>query len=823
MKLKVFSLLIFTLLATITLRAQAVLTGTVIDGEVKKPIADAEVFIKELNQLLHTNKNGEFSISEVPNGNYTLSVFVIGYNAYQNVIDISGNRQIQISLIPFSHELSEVVISQKREEAFSLNRLNPVEGTAIYAGKKSEVILLDQTVGNMAANNARQIYSQVVGLNIYENNDAGLQLNIGGRGLDPNRTANFNTRQNGYDISADVLGYPESYYTPPAEALSEIQIVRGAASLQYGTQFGGLINFKLKRPNLVKKIELVSRQSVGSFNLFTSFNSLSGTIGKFSYYTYFNYKKGDGFRTNSEFDSKNFFAGLNYELGNNTKISLETTYLQYLAKQPGGLTDTQFNSDLNYSNRSRNWFQVNWKLAALKFEHKFSTQSNFSLNLFTLDAQRNALGFRGDPIRPGRNPMTEIDDRTAFTRDLIKGKFINWGAEARYLKRYKLFQNDAVFLVGLKYYQSLNSAVQGAGTNAEDANFNFANQDFPSYPNQSDFEFPNLNWSLFGEHILFLTEKLSITPGIRFENIRTESRGSYVDIGYDNAGNEISRIDTTDNRVFGRSFVLLGLGASYNHSDDLELYTNISQNYRSVTFSDIRVVNTTFLIDPNIKDEKGYTFDFGMRGKWRKNVSYDLGGFVMNYNDRIGTVLVNIGPNKGDRVRKNIGDALILGGEFFVDWNIIKSLGLDFSKFRLSPFINLSLTHSEYVKSEENNVKGKTVEFIPATNLKSGIKFGYKNLLGELQYTYLSTQYTDAQNTETADPGDSREGAIGEIPAYAIMDFSLTYKFKAFQLETGINNLLNEKYFTRRATGYPGPGIIPSATRSYYVTLQIKI
>ena len=74
-----------------------------------------------------------------------------------------------------------------------------------------------------------------------------LQLSIGGRGLDPNRTASFNTRQNGYDISADVLGYPESYYTPPAEALGEIQIVRGAASLQYGTQFGGLINFDISQ------------------------------------------------------------------------------------------------------------------------------------------------------------------------------------------------------------------------------------------------------------------------------------------------------------------------------------------------------------------------------------------------------------------------------------------------------------------------------------------------------------------------------------------------------------------------------------------------
>jgi hypothetical protein len=64
---------------------------------------------------------------------------------------------------------------------------------------------------NKATNNARQIFAQVVG-QPSTSSDGGLQLSIGGRGLDPNRTSNFNTRQNGYDISADVLGYPESYY-----------------------------------------------------------------------------------------------------------------------------------------------------------------------------------------------------------------------------------------------------------------------------------------------------------------------------------------------------------------------------------------------------------------------------------------------------------------------------------------------------------------------------------------------------------------------------------------------------------------------------------
>ena len=38
-----------------------------------------------------------------------------------------------------------------------------------------------------------------------------------------------------------ALGYPESYYTPPFEALKSIEIIRGSAALQFGTQFGGLL------------------------------------------------------------------------------------------------------------------------------------------------------------------------------------------------------------------------------------------------------------------------------------------------------------------------------------------------------------------------------------------------------------------------------------------------------------------------------------------------------------------------------------------------------------------------------------------------------
>ena len=251
-------LVVLLLLVSGTAKADFSITGIVTDNT-QTPLKNVEVVLLPTNTTAFTNAKGRYAIKNLTAGDYELLFLLDNYETKQIKISLQESIEQNIELIELQFELNEVVVAAEQEKQFGLRKLRAVEGTAIYAGKKTEVVLLNQIIANTAANNARQIYAQIAGLNIYEANDAGLQLNIGGRGLDPNRTANFNTRQNGYDISADVLGYPESYYSPPAEALSEIQVIRGAGSLQYGTQFGGLVNFKFKKPNPNKKIEWVSR------------------------------------------------------------------------------------------------------------------------------------------------------------------------------------------------------------------------------------------------------------------------------------------------------------------------------------------------------------------------------------------------------------------------------------------------------------------------------------------------------------------------------------------------------------------------------------
>lgn len=783
-----------------------------LNDEQGQALVGAEVYLNPAVESGLTDANGQVVFEDLEPGDYQLYVFALDYELFEATISLNTNKTLTYALKPLGEALSEVIITAQRETVLALRQLRPVEGTAIYSGKKSEVVLLDNVTANLATANARQIYSRIVGLNIYENNDAGLQLNIGGRGLNPNRTANFNTRQNGYDISADVLGYPESYYSPPPEAVQEIQIVRGAASLQYGTQFGGLVNFKMREPEKEKPIALVSRQTLGAYNLFTSFNSLSGTLGKFSYYSYFNYKSGEDFRPNSDFESYNAFGLLRYKPSNRTTITAEFSYLNYLAQQAGGLTDSQFQEDPTFSNRTRNYFKVDWKLYSLKWEQAIAQHSQFSLNLFALDASRKSVGFR-------ENRVSQVDDLES-PRELIVGNFRNWGAEARFLSRYDAFGQEQTFLIGGKYYQSNNAERQGPGTNGLDADFNFADEEFPNYARQSDFDLPNLNVAFFAEHILKLNDRLSITPGARFEYIKTEIDGSFERINFDLAGNPILQETVPDMRSVDRSFVLLGLGASYKATDALEFYGNISQNYRSVTFSDIRITNPSLTIDPNISDESGFTADIGLRGRIKNNFSFDAGIFLLSYQDRLGLVLRAVSDIQQEQFRGNIGDAVTYGFEGFGEYNLVPALGLD-KEYRLSVFANLALTRSEYTRSELNNVVGNQVEFVPDVNLKTGLSMGYKNFLASLQYTYLSQQFTDATNSR-ADL-DSQSGIVGEIPAYDILDFSARYRFKSWlQVEGGINNLLDNNYFVRRATGYPGPGIIPSQPRTWYAGLEFR-
>lgn len=774
------------------------ITGQVKTGD-KQPV-EAMIFLDGTNIQTATDAKGRFSFINLNPGNYKVVAFVPGYRTTFQEIKLvqSESLFVDLTLQELETELDEVTISQQREEQ-KVSWLESVSGAAIYEGKKTELIEVDKLIGNKAANVGRQIFGRVPGLNIWENDAAGINLGIGGRGLNPNRTSNFNVRQNGYDISADALGYPESYYTPAIQALERIELVRGAAGLQYGTQFGGMLNFVFKQGPADKKIQLTSTQSAGSFGLFNSFNSLGGTVGKVNYYTFYQYKTSTGWRPNSEQDQHNMFASVTYKFNPFLSVKLEHTHMTYLAHQPGGLTDEEFKEDPIQSNRNRNWFQVGWDLTAMEWDYRLNNHLKFNNRTFMLNANRYAVG--------NLEFINKPDDETA-NRNLLKDEYHNWGNEFRAVYHYNLLGLKSVLLAGNRIYFGKTDRKQGEGNPTSDADFSFTNVE----GDYSSYIFPNVNVAAFVENIFNINPKLSITPGIRYEYISTNSDGYYYYPITDFAGNVVGTGRKDETRENTRDFFIAGIGASYKLTEQSEVYTNFSQNYKAINFNDIRVINPSLTVDENIKDEFGYNADLGFRGK-RKFFKYDLSVFYLRYNDRIGPMLSS---ETGARYRTNVGDANIYGLESYVEGDLLK-LFTEKPDQKLVGFVNLALIKSLYIHSKTTGIAGNEVELVPLANLKTGLTYSYKTLSISSLFTYVSQQYSDASNTEWV-----VTAVEGIIPAYTVMDLSAAYRYKWLSLEAGINNLLDQSYFTRRAAGYPGPGIIPASPRNYYFGLGVK-
>lgn len=168
--------------------------------------------------------------------------------------------------------------------------LTDVVGTNIFAGKKTNLVLVDAAKMNLAQNISRTVYANIPGITMWDMDGAGLQVNIGSRGTDSHRSIEMNMRQNGYNTNSDIFGYPENHYTAPMQGVQEIQLVRGSAALQFGSQFGGMMNYVMKEGDSTRPFVLESEQTTGSNNFFNSYNAVGGTTGKLNYYTYYDYR-----------------------------------------------------------------------------------------------------------------------------------------------------------------------------------------------------------------------------------------------------------------------------------------------------------------------------------------------------------------------------------------------------------------------------------------------------------------------------------------------------------------------------------------------------
>ncbi|MEO6355905.1 MAG: TonB-dependent receptor [Ferruginibacter sp.] len=669
----------------------------------------------------------------------------------------------------------------------------------IYAGKKNEVILVDSLDANKAVNNTRQILGRIPGLNIVETETGGFTANgIATRGLNPIQSIEMNTRQNGYNISADIFGYNEAYYIPPTEAVQRIELVRGAASLQFGSQFGGLVNYVTQDAPINKPFEFTTSQTIGSFGLFNSFNSIGGNFKKISYYAFLQYRNIDGYRPNSQQWQLSGFGKVQYKASDKFNIGIEYSLLRNQLKMPGGLTDSLFNVSSKISTRARNWLKSPWNVVAAYINYTPTENTTISLKTTYLFSNRS-LVWRNEDGGPAA--IDEIDPATNefAPREVGSEDMHNITTELRVSQNYKSGNQKYTLAGGLRYAFAWFKR-QGGGEGTTGSDFDLSITGDWGY----NLDFTTTNIAPFVENIFRVGNKFSITPGFRFEYLHSTAKG------YKTKDN----IKQSSNESRNRTFPLFGIGLEFKATNNTNIYGNFSQAYRPIDYSQLEPFGVTSKIDPNLKDAYGFNTDLGYRGTIKNFLNFDIGGFYLAYNNRIGVVVLT-DPSTGNKYsyRTNISNSVHKGIESYVEFNLLKYLNTK-SKYGLSIFNSFAYIDAKYTSGE---FKGNRVEAAAKTINRIGLIFNNNHFSATLQVNSIDDAYGDASNVKTSD-----DPIAGYIPAYTVLDFSATYKIKNYAIKFGSNNLTDKSYFTRRTDEYPGPGIIPSIGRSFYVGFTAK-
>ncbi|MBX9892094.1 MAG: TonB-dependent receptor [Chitinophagaceae bacterium] len=696
------------------------------------------------------------------------------------------------------------VLVTTRWSADKINAMPSVRGTFLYSGKKTEQIFLTGTNADVANKSARQVFAKIPGVFVYDMDGAGNQLNISMRGLDPHRGWEFSNRKDGFITNSDLYGYPASHFSMPLESIERIEIVRGTASLQYGSQFGGMINYVTKKGDTTRPFAFENIATTGSYRLLSNYTSVSGRTGRFSYFAYYQKRGRLGYRDNEQSQAEAASVQLKYAISNKFTLQLEWSRSYYLYRLSGSLTDSMFLQNPRQASRSRNYYSPDIHIPAFSACWKPSSAATVQLKVSAILGNRSSVLFdRPVNIRDSINLQTGLLNSRQVDIDIFR----SYTTELNVLYAYRIGQLANTLSTGLQYINNdLGRRQFGVGTTA-------SNYDLTIIPGSwgRDIHLLTSNLALFAENKIQLSKTFSLNTGFRIEQGTTRMRGQIVYYQANKLPLDIPN-----------KFPLFGMHFLWKPSQrNTELYGGISQAFRPMYFRDLIPGSVFEEVDPAIKSAKGYNAEIGFRGSWRF-LRWDITAYQLRYNNRFGILVKTDASNNLILWRTNIGDSRTNGLELLLqtEFALNKQTGITL-------FTSTAITDARYIsgtaRSGNQNIslKKKFVESAPILISRNGVQVQHRMIYFQLLYSYTASSYADPLNT--IEPIKST-GAAGLVPAYSLLDAACSIRIsKSLEIKLNINNLFDKQYFTKRPTLYPGPGVWPSDGRNFSCAITTRL
>jgi Fe(3+) dicitrate transport protein len=625
------------------------------------------------------------------------------------------------------------------------------------------------------------------------------RLSIGIRGLPPRRSARVLVLEDGIPIAPALYIYPLMYYNPPAERIDEIEVIKGAAALEYGPQtMGGVVNYITSRP---RKEFGGEAQIIGGQNGYGSVYAEVGGWGSETLHPEIQllYKRGDGYRENNGFEQYNTTFKLNWVPTPRDALYLKVNAdLEHANATYTGLTEYSFRTNPNFNPKSDDTFDIQryaldlihtrdlgfgrrtTKLYASIFKRDWWREND----IFVAAANWKDHVENGAPLFPiaGTVAPTNIDlvrtgnDSTNYgnLRD-----FATLGLDNAWDIDHDLFGHMAVLSLGARVHWERFQDRRKIGDSQDDRGGAYLYGDSAIIPGAGRANYETIALSLYAAEEVRVG-RLTVKPGLRFEIFEQE---------------QIDLLRGARYKDHSEYVVLPGAGANYAVTDRINVFAGVHRGYTPPSTSTLAALNFGDAADLDLRSEKSWNSELGARaaGKWG---SAELAAYHLYIQDLVA-------PATGATF-KNLGAARTYGLEATGAVKTSKA-----SPFLPDAHVAYTLLFSEIVRgvvsSSQNagaldTLDGNRLPYAPMHTLVAGLSrdFAMGLSLGA-EAKYVSWVYTDFENIGRTE----NRGDIGPIDGYVVYDASASYRKGRYLVFVTGKNLADNVYIGSRLHSNP--------------------
>ncbi|HAS58727.1 MAG TPA: Fe3+-dicitrate receptor [Algoriphagus sp.] len=756
--------------------------GVVYDTE-QNPVSYANVYVKGTVKGALTDAKGKFQLFDLEKGVYEVQISAVGYKTKSQVVEVDANGVLDLGLVvlEIGVEMPEFSIIANKDRIFS-----QVPGAVNYLNKE-DIKSLMPVSGN-------EVFRRVSGLNVVDEEGLGMRVNIGIRGLNPDRSRNVLMLEDGVPVALAPYGEPEMYYSPAIDRMAGVEILKGSGQILYGPQtIGGVVNYITPNAPETEQGSVQIQGGQGSF--FSGLVNYGNTFGNTGLQVNLLRKSADNVGPTqfgiTDFNTK-FLFKLNEksELGAKFGIYDERSNSTYI-----GLNQVMFDQGGQYFTRLAPDDRLDVSRYSLSFSHVYRFNPDFKLRTIAYGYTTTRNWNRQDfSINNSNTPPsnwtgvvwgdTSIPGGAIFMRDGTgqrNRQFEVAGIEPRIELNHGLFGQKNELKAGVRFLVESAKEQRVNGTKAGVKSGNLIEDELRN----------GRAFSAYFQNETELGEKVSLHGGLRFENFNYERnifRRNFSGIGVR---------DTSIVASNAVNEIIPGVGFTVKPTNTITLFGGIHKGFAPPRTKDA-ITSTGDALD--LEAERSWNYEAGVRSELNNWIYVEATAFLMDFSNQIIPVSESAGGLGFGVV--NAGATRHQGLETSFIFDLSRAFGL--KKWAIdydiqATFIDAYFSEDRFIG--DVNINGNTTPYAPEWLLNSSLAIESESgFSARLTYNFVGDQFGDEVNS--IEP--SANGRTGLIPSFFTLDAVVGYEIKKANLgfNLSVKNLTDERYIsTRRPQG----------------------